>query len=121
MTGRNWTARWAESPLIGINNRDLNTFETTLETTKTLAPRVPEGRMVISKSGLFTPGDLAEDGRKRRAQFPDRRKPDAAGGRGARHARFARQPRPGPSHEWQAHPFRRGREGPYGRCLRQGK
>jgi indole-3-glycerol phosphate synthase len=49
-----------ESPLIGINNRDLNTFETTLETTKTLAPRVPEGRMVISESGLFTPDDLAE-------------------------------------------------------------
>jgi indole-3-glycerol phosphate synthase len=49
-----------ESPLIGINNRDLNTFETTLETTKTLVPRVPEGRMVISESGLFTPDDLAE-------------------------------------------------------------
>jgi indole-3-glycerol phosphate synthase len=49
-----------QSPLIGINNRDLNTFETTLETTKTLAPRVPEGRMVISESGLFTPGDLAK-------------------------------------------------------------
>ena len=49
-----------KSPLIGINNRDLNTFETTLETTKTLAPRVPEGRMVISESGLFTPGDLGD-------------------------------------------------------------
>jgi indole-3-glycerol phosphate synthase len=44
-----------KSPLIGINNRDLNTFETTLETTRTLAPRVPEGRMVISESGLSRP------------------------------------------------------------------
>ena len=49
-----------ESPLIGINNRELNTFETTLETTRTLAKRVPEDRMVISESGLFTPEDLAD-------------------------------------------------------------
>jgi indole-3-glycerol phosphate synthase len=47
------------SPMIGINNRDLNTFETTLQTTKDLARRVPEGRMVISESGLSTPADLA--------------------------------------------------------------
>ncbi|MBY6200507.1 indole-3-glycerol phosphate synthase TrpC [Maritalea mobilis] len=49
-----------KSPLLGINNRNLNTFETTLETTRTLAARVPEDRMVISESGLFTPDDLAE-------------------------------------------------------------
>ncbi|AHM05413.1 Indole-3-glycerol phosphate synthase [Roseibacterium elongatum DSM 19469] len=48
------------SPLLGINNRNLNTFETTLDTTRTLAARVPEDRMVISESGLFTPEDLAE-------------------------------------------------------------
>ncbi|MCU4653524.1 indole-3-glycerol phosphate synthase TrpC [Roseibacterium sp. SDUM158016] len=49
-----------KSPLLGINNRDLNTFETTLETTKRLAARAPSDRMLISESGLFTPADLAE-------------------------------------------------------------
>lgn len=49
-----------DSPLIGINNRDLNTFVTTLETTRVLAARVPEGRMVISESGLSGPADLAD-------------------------------------------------------------
>ncbi|MFA7433287.1 MAG: indole-3-glycerol phosphate synthase TrpC [Gemmobacter sp.] len=47
------------SPLIGINNRDLHSFEVTLETTRRLARLVPEDRMVISESGLFTPEDLA--------------------------------------------------------------
>ncbi len=47
------------SPLIGINNRDLRSFETRLETTERLAPLVPEGRMVIAESGLGTPEDLA--------------------------------------------------------------
>jgi indole-3-glycerol phosphate synthase len=47
------------SPLLGINNRDLNSFVTDLATTERLAARVPGDRMVISESGLFTPADLA--------------------------------------------------------------
>jgi len=48
------------SPLLGINNRDLRTFVTDVDTTRRLAARVPADRLVISESGLDTPEDLAE-------------------------------------------------------------
>jgi indole-3-glycerol phosphate synthase len=44
--------------LVGVNNRDLSTFVTTLETTERLAPLVPAGALLVAESGLHSAGDL---------------------------------------------------------------
>jgi indole-3-glycerol phosphate synthase len=47
------------TPLIGINNRDLRTFETRLETTVNLLPRIPKERIVVAESGIGSAEDVS--------------------------------------------------------------
>jgi indole-3-glycerol phosphate synthase len=46
------------TPLIGVNNRDLRSFETRLETTLALLPRIPSGRIVVTESGILSREDV---------------------------------------------------------------
>jgi indole-3-glycerol phosphate synthase len=48
-----------ETPLIGINNRNLKTFDVDLATTESLVSSIPDGYTIISESGLSGPDDLA--------------------------------------------------------------
>ncbi len=46
------------TPLVGINNRNLRTFEVTLETTLSLLAGVPPGRLIVTESGIGAPADV---------------------------------------------------------------
>ena len=48
-----------KTPLLGINNRNLRTFDVTLDTTLGLLDRIPADRIVVSESGILTPEDVA--------------------------------------------------------------
>ena len=48
-----------ETQLVGINNRDLHSFDMRLETTLDLLPHIPEDRVVVTESGIHTPADVA--------------------------------------------------------------
>ena len=47
------------TPLLGINNRNLRTFEVSLQTTLDLLPRIPGDRVVVTESGIIAPDDVA--------------------------------------------------------------
>jgi len=46
--------------MVGVNNRNLRTFETSLQTTIDLLPRVPSEKMVITESGILQPDDVKQ-------------------------------------------------------------
>lgn len=56
-----------DTPLIGVNNRDLRSFETRLETTLALLPRIPRDRLLVTESGIVAREDVA---RLRQAGVP---------------------------------------------------
>jgi len=53
------TALTMQTPLLGINNRNLHTFELTLDTTFGLLDKIPDGKLLVTESGILTPDDVA--------------------------------------------------------------
>ena len=48
-----------KTPLLGINNRNLRTFDVTLQTTLDLLPRIAKDKIIVTESGIFTTDDVA--------------------------------------------------------------
>jgi indole-3-glycerol phosphate synthase len=48
-----------DNPMVGINNRDLRSFEVSLDTTLGLLDRIPDDRLVVTESGILAPADVA--------------------------------------------------------------
>ena len=69
----------AGARLVGVNNRDLRTFETDLEHTLRMRAQIPADRLLVSESGIRGPGRRAAAGRGGRGRHAGRRAPDGSG------------------------------------------
>jgi hypothetical protein len=119
------------SPLIGINNRDLQPSRPRSRCQRAAGAARARRPVIVGESGIFTPADL-RGLRRRHPHLPRRRKPDAAGRRRrATRALLAREPVRSPraagadavttAGKPGAHPSRQRRRGAHGRRVRQGR